>query len=79
MLLFGRSGYVDVPAPHALDKADNAVLEGEDGIITPESHTLAGVKFGAALSNDNIARDHCLAGKSLYAEPFTFCIATVPR
>jgi hypothetical protein len=78
-LVFGRSGYVDVSPPHSLDKADNAVLNGEDGIVAPEAHTLAGVEFGAALPNDDIAREHRLTGESLYTEPFAFCIATVPR
>ena len=34
--------------------------EGENGVVTAHAHALAGVPLGAALADDDVARDHFL-------------------
>jgi len=67
----GRSvvGRDDVHATPGVELHD-AGPEREQRVVPPHAHVLAGVDLGAALANENVARDHVLAGKLFDAAAF---------
>lgn len=51
-------------------KRDPTLRKGEKRIIGALLHILARMKFGTALTNDDLARVHDLTAKTLYAKAF---------
>ena len=51
--------------------------QGEDGVVTAHAHSLAGVPLGAALADDDVARDYFLAAEFFHAEALAAGVATV--
>ena len=58
-------------------KADDAVGEGEEGIVFADADVVAGVELGAALADENVAGEHGLAVGTLDAEEFCLAVSTV--
>ncbi len=57
-------------------EGNRAVGEGEEGIVAALFDILAGVKLGAALADDDLARVDNLATKALDAKTFGNGVAT---
>ena len=55
----------------------HAVLEGEKGPIAAHAHILARMQLGAALTDDDRAREDRLAAETFHTEPLCFAGATV--
>ena len=58
-------------------KADDAVGEGEEGIVFADADVVARVELGAALADEDIARKHRLAVRTLHAEALRLAVAPV--
>ena len=56
---------------------DRTVLQREEGPIATNADVLAGMEFGAALTNDDAAGDDGLAAKFFHAEPLRVALASV--
>src|SRR6478752_5883063 len=82
--LFGRERrrrehvHLDLAA-RAGAEADHAVDGGEQRVVAAETDILAGVHLGAALADQNIARQDLLAAEALHAQPLAVGIAAVTR
>ena len=61
----------------ALVELHNAVDEGVEGVILTHADILAGIVDGAALTDDDVARDALLTTEDLNAKSFAFAFATV--
>jgi hypothetical protein len=51
---------------------------GEQGVISPDTHVVAGVKFRSSLSYQYAPRSHLLSRKTLYAKTLRITIAPIP-
>src|SRR6478752_2921896 len=82
--LFGRERrrrehvHLDLAAGAGAE-ADHAVDRGEQRVVAAETDVLAGVHLGAALADQNIARQDLLAAEALHAQPLAVGIAAVTR
>src|SRR5256885_11607182 len=72
-----RSDWIDVHAATSAIEPNVAVDERENRVIAAEPNIFAGLKFRAALANDNVAGDDHLATEFFHAEPFANAIAAV--
>jgi hypothetical protein len=52
-------------------EGDHAVYQREEGVVSSAAYVLTGMELGSALTNENIASEHCLATKALYAASLT--------
>jgi len=68
---------IDIDPPAGTIEAHASVDQGEDGVVAAEADILARDKLGAALPNNDIARDDGFAAKFLNAEPFADAVAPV--
>lgn len=57
-------------------EGDAALGKGKEGIVTASLHVLAGMKLGAALTDDDFARRDTLTAETLDAEALGDGIAT---
>lgn len=71
----GFRSYIDTAAFTVEEYA--AVHQGENGVVTAHAHALAGVPLGAALADDDVARDYFLAAEFFHAEALAAGVATV--
>jgi hypothetical protein len=75
--LVGSGHRLNVDKAFLLVEADFAFHERVDREITPDTDILATVPFGAALANNDVARDNVLAAEFLNAEAFALTVASV--
>jgi hypothetical protein len=79
--ILGRRSGIDADLlampPHGL-KGHNTVYLGEQGIIPADTHVLPGVEFGAPLADQNTARAHVLACKTLNTKALSGTVPSVP-
>ena len=76
--LGGRGGRgIDVNAPVAAVEADVAVGEGEEGVIAAHADVIAGVEFGAALTDEDGAGGDELTAVAFHAEALAVTVAAV--
>ena len=54
-----------------------AVHKGEDGVVAAHAHALAGVPFGAALADDDVASDNDLSTEFLHAKTLAARVASI--
>lgn len=54
-----------------------AISQGKNRIVASEPDVAAGLEFGAALANNNIARDHRFAAEFLNTETLALAVASV--
>src|SRR4249919_3165385 len=71
--LFGRCRrrehvHLDLAAG-PLAERDDAVDGGEEGVVAADADILAGVHLGAALTDQDVARQDLLAAEAFYAQP----------
>src|SRR6185437_5425359 len=62
-----------------LAERDDAIAGGEEGVVATDSDVLAGVHLGAALADQDVARQDLLAAEALDAEAPAVRIAAVTR
>jgi hypothetical protein len=55
------------------------MLKRKQGVILAHADIVAGIEFGAALTNNDIAGQNLLAAKLLYAKAAAVGIATIAR
>src|SRR5215813_9146200 len=82
--LFGRRfrhrEYRHVRATFGFGVELNATVDlGEKRVVLADTHIVARVPLGAALTHDNIARETRLAAEQLHAEALAVGVATVAR
>ena len=70
-------GSVDIDATTGSIETDIAVDERVQGVIAATTHISTGMKFGANLADDDAARSHYFAAKTLDAASLTVTVATV--
>jgi hypothetical protein len=76
--LFGRRYDINaLPAFLEEPELHDTVREGEEGMILAQTTILARGELGAALANDDVARDGLLAAVELYTKAFGLTIAAV--
>jgi hypothetical protein len=75
--LFASVGNGDIHAATFAVKLHFAIDERKERVITAHADVDAGMNFGAALANDDVASDNRLTAEFLHAETFTAGIATV--
>src|SRR4051812_18752716 len=68
---------VDVGAAQCRFEGNVALDQGEDRVVAAEAYILAGPPLGAALTNDDVARDHGLAAVLLDPQALARRIAAV--
>jgi len=61
----------------SLIKADPTVGESEESVIPAHADVLPGLKFGAALADNDGAGGDGFATKAFHAQPLTAAIATI--
>ena len=66
-------------AAGALAERHDAVGGGEQGVVAADADILAGIHLGAALTDQDVARQDFLAAEALHAEPLAVGIAAVAR
>src|SRR6185312_15304805 len=66
-------------AARAGSEGDDAVGSGEQGVVAADANVLAGVHLGAALADQDVARQNLLAAEALHAEALAVGIAAVAR
>ena len=65
-----RRAHVDLDlAAGPLAERDDAVGGGEQGVVAADADILAGVHLGAALTDQDVAREDLLAAEALHAQP----------
>jgi hypothetical protein len=65
----GGDDVYDLATPGTfLAEFDNTIRFGKQGVVLATAHIDAGVKLGAALANEDIARQHLLTGITLHAK-----------
>ena len=74
----GQHVHLDLAAV-ALAERDDAVGGGEQGVVAADADILAGVHLGAALADQDVARQDLLAAEALHAQPLAAGIAAVAR
>jgi len=78
-LIFGRLDRDHVHAFAVPVEPDMTFRQREYCKIPPKAHVPAGQKPGAALTDNDIARYHAFAAKTLDAKPFTDAVPVVLR
>jgi len=68
---------VDVHAASCTVKADPAIDQGEDRVITPETDIASGNELGAALADDDVSGNDRLVAEFLHAETLADAVASV--
>src|SRR5689334_915490 len=66
-------------AARAGAEGDDAVGGGEQRVVAADAHVLAGVHLGAALADQDVARQDLLAAEALHTETLAVGIAAVAR
>src|SRR5258708_20893497 len=75
-----RREYVHLDlAARPLAERDDAVDGGEEGVVAADADILAGIHLGAALADQDVARQDLLAAETLDAQPLARGIAAVAR
>jgi hypothetical protein len=72
-----RLDYVSNGAPARLAVGDDAIAQGKQGVVFPQTDVLAWVDLGADLTNEDCTGVYGLAAKYLDASPLTVAVATV--
>jgi len=72
-----RSDGIDIDPPTTAIESDVAINERVNRVIAAETDVLAGLKFCAALPDNDITRDDHLASEFLYSETFADAVAAV--
>ena len=57
-------------------KFNHTINKSEKGMISADTHVVAGMNFRAPLPNQNSPGKHLLTGVSFHAEPFRLTITT---
>ena len=58
-------------------KFDDAIREGEEGVVASNADIRPGTETGAALADENVARDDRLAAEFFHAEALADAVAPV--
>src|SRR5262245_38872340 len=82
--LFGgerrRRSHVDLDlAAAALAERHDAVGGGEQRVVAADADIVTGVHLGAALTDQDVAREDLLAAEALHTQPLALRIAAVTR
>ncbi|KRO62651.1 MAG: hypothetical protein ABR82_06440 [Verrucomicrobia subdivision 6 bacterium BACL9 MAG-120507-bin52] len=70
-------GRIDMDAAVSLIKADPTMGESEEGVIPAHTDVLPGLKFGAALADNDRAGGDGFATEAFHSQPLTAAIATI--
>jgi hypothetical protein len=60
-------------------EADSAIGRGKEGVVFAHADIRAGMPFGAALTNNDVAGDNLLIAETLHAQTTACRVATVAR